>query len=252
MKRFLKSLLATAGLELRRIRHTPQVKSEGAVVEWPYKDHLVRFYLESRYDLIGRDLFNGRFFEIAELEELARRVDPSGTVVDVGANIGNHTVFFGVVMGAQRVLSFEPGAWAHSQAAFNIALNGLSDRVVLHKLALSDHDGTGRMTFWAKGNHGTLWLSDDPDGEEVKVVRGDPLMPESRVTLIKIDVERHEHEVIEGLKGTIARDRPVICVETAQIERPGLEKRMAALGYQTVFTKERYGDIVNLIFEPDG
>lgn len=247
MKNALKSVLGSLGYEIRKIPDTPQVETEGCVVAWPYRDRTIRFYLENRYDLIGKDLFNGSFFEQTELEVLVDLVEPGGIAVDVGANIGNHAVFFGTVLQASRVIAFEPGAWASARLAFNAALNGMGDRLELHRCALSDTAGTGRMQRWADDNHGTLALSEGGDGEQVRVETGDSFFEERRISLLKIDVERHEAQVLDGLDKTLRRDHPVVLIEVGKEDRAGMEARLAEYGYATRCAFERYGDIVNLI-----
>src|SRR5690606_9457839 len=57
---------------------------------------------------IEREQSRGLFFEAMELEELRKVVRPGAHVVDVGANTGNHTVFFAGPMKAASVTPFEP------------------------------------------------------------------------------------------------------------------------------------------------
>jgi hypothetical protein len=53
-------------------------------------------------------------------------------VVDAGANVGNHTVFFSKIMRAGMVHSFEPNPPAYSILSRNVELNGLQEVVQLH------------------------------------------------------------------------------------------------------------------------
>ncbi len=251
MKNLIKSLAARLGYEFRKIDDAPQIQAHGVIVSWPHRGQEVRFHLENRFDLIGRDLFNGRFFEEEELTHLASLVRPGGTCVDIGANIGNHSVFFGKILGAAKVIAVEPGDWGYPRLCFNLALNGLTGCSVTHKLALSDRAGRARMDFWAPGNHGTLAIHDGAGGEEVTLVTGDSLLEGEDVALIKIDAERHEDHVLRGLEATLARCRPVLLLEAAQTDRAATEARLAALGYRTDRAFERYGDIVNLIAVAD-
>jgi FkbM family methyltransferase len=250
VKKVLKSVIASLGYEVRKIPFTPQVVASGQVVAWRKGDVTVKFYLESGFDLIGRDIFNGKFFEEAELEYLKGIVDPKGCVADIGANLGNHTIYFASVLGAEQVVAFEPGEWAHPRLTFNVALNQVGDRVQIHKVALSDTAGEAWMDFWAEDNHGTLAITDEGQGEKVEVRVGDEYFTERNVTLIKVDAERHELKVLKGLSATINRCRPVIAVEVLQTERPEMEAFLTSLGYSVVKAFERYGDIVNLIARP--
>jgi len=252
MKHVLKSAIGSLGYEVRKAPHLPQKRAEGTVVSWTKGDTEVTFYLENCFDLIGRDLFNCRFFEEAELDYLADIVDPRGCIADIGANLGNHTIYFATIIGADQVVAFEPGTWAHPRLAFNVALNRASDRVDIHKVALSDQPGEAWMDFLAADNHGTLAITDDLTGEKVAVHTGDEFLVDRHVTLIKVDAERHELKVLQGLSATIAKSQPVIAVEVLQTERPEMEAFLSAQGYRVEKAFERYGDIVNLIALPAG
>jgi FkbM family methyltransferase len=251
MKAALKRIAKGLGYDVRRIEHLPQVSATGSVVEWPHGNRRIRFYVENRFDLIGRDMFNGRFFEEEELAYLQTVADPSGTFLDIGANVGNHTVFFAAVIGAARVHAFEPGDFAYPRLAFNIALNGLESRVTAHRLALSDRDGTAAMRFNYADNHGSFSITDGEGAEQsVPIARGDAVVGAERIRFAKIDVERHEFEVLQGLAQTIARDKPLLMVEIDLTDRPRLDAWMAANGYREQRAFPRYGDIVNVVAAP--
>jgi len=251
VKQVLKSTLSKLGYEIRKRPVTPQKLHDGVVVGWQRNGRDIRFYLENCFDLIGKDLFNCRFFEEDELEYLRGIVDPQEVMLDVGANIGNHTVYFAAMIGAGKVIAFEPGGWAYPRLAFNVALNGLQDRVTLHKVALSDAPGTAHMRLLAADNHGTLAILSGDEGEgpveTVPVRKGDDYLTDERVGFVKIDAERHEMKVLNGLQKTLSRDKPIVMVEVLQTERAALEAFLADFGYATLMARERYGDIVNVI-----
>lgn len=79
-------------------------------------------------------LRTGGFYEARLLAMVAALglVGPQSVVCDIGANIGNHTVYFTKVMGAAKVLAFEPQSYCHATLTDNIALNGLQDRAVAY------------------------------------------------------------------------------------------------------------------------
>lgn len=192
-------------------------------------------------------MFNGRFFEQEELEYLHGIVDPTGATIDVGANVGNHTVFFAAVIGAASVHAFEPGDFAYPRLAFNMALNGLEGQVRLHRLALSDREGPAKMHLTYSDNHGSLAIHNGDEGEVVAVARGDLVIGSERVSFIKVDAERHEFAVLDGLAGIIARDRPLVMVEVMIAERARIDAWMAVNGYAELQAFPRYGDIINIV-----
>ena len=76
---------------------------------------------------IEREQTRGLFFEAMELEELRKTVRPGAHVVDVGANTGNHTIFFAGPMKAASVLPFEPLPAAADALRASVARNGLTN-----------------------------------------------------------------------------------------------------------------------------
>ncbi|MBL8579468.1 MAG: FkbM family methyltransferase [Mesorhizobium sp.] len=163
---------------------------------------------------IEREQSRGLFFEAMELEELRKVVKPGAHVVDVGANTGNHTVFFAGPMKAASVLPFEPLPAAAKALRSAVERNGLAN-VDLSRLGVGVADCEGRMSlhFSGRGGLGATSLMPDPDGE-ISVAALDSLVS-GPVDLLKIDVEGMEMGVLAGSRELIRRFRPLIFVEIA-------------------------------------
>lgn len=133
------------------------------------------------------------------LTEFLRHVEPESTVWDVGANIGLFALF--AASNGANIHAFEPESNFRSQLERNIALNGLSDRVHVHKYALGKTTDT--VTLYTDGIDGdSPSLASDSDGkretEQIQIHPGtavDAPQPDH----IKIDVEGAEHNVLLGL-----------------------------------------------------
>ena len=180
--------------------------------------------VEARFDDAGVDpahpgrilgaLSTGSFYE-ADLLAHVRSLGPlPGAYLDLGASLGNHTVHFALLCGAETVHAFEPRPDVLARLRSNVALNGLQDRVVLHAEALSDR--TGRLLL-------------PGDEHEVEVVTGrlDRLVA-GPVALIKVDVDGMEPQALRGAAGILRRHRPRLFV-TAQ-RAPDYEQVVRLLG----------------------
>lgn len=162
-------------------------------------------------DHLGRAIREGRGFYEADVLLRSRELYLPGTVVvDAGANIGNHTVFFAAILGA-HVEAFEPFASNRTLLEMNVAENALDDRVRIHAAALGAAAAFGTAIPGRPGNAGTASVRVG-DGD-VPVVTLDDLDLDGPVGLIKIDVEGSECAVLQGAAATIARDLPDIVVE---------------------------------------
>ena len=187
-----------------------------------------RFFLLSD-DYIGRTILAEGAFEkgyLASLEgliRLARAGDlmqaERSVALDIGANIGTHTVF--LARHFDKVHSFEPNPMLHHVLCANIGLNGLGG-VTPHQVALSDRAETLSYVQTEAGNLGCGRFEratvDQDATRSFPLVRGDDvllplLQPGERVVLAKIDVEGLEDKVVAGLEALLQRDQPLLVCE---------------------------------------
>lgn len=155
-------------------------------------------------DGIRRD---GDFYE-AEILDFVRDLYPAHrTIVDAGAFIGNHAVYFASFMLHERIHAFEP-----IPANFGLLVVNTAPfpTVTTHALALSNEEGMLRMRPRPHNMGASRVTKKGPI--EVPAVALDDL-DLGVVTLLKIDVENHEKRLLEGARHTIARDHPLILIE---------------------------------------
>jgi FkbM family methyltransferase len=173
------------------------------------------------------DAFIGRALDLYgewcgdEAFVLGQVLRPGDVVLDVGANIGTHTVFFAKTVGDKGlVLAFEPQRLAFQTLCGNVAINGLKN-VFCEQAAVGA--ARGRLDFPVVDprtafNFGAVRAGAAGCGESVDLVPIDELRLR-RCSLIKVDVEGMEASVLAGAKETIARCRPVLFLENDTVER---------------------------------
>jgi FkbM family methyltransferase len=178
-------------------------------------------------DHVGDKIASQGLYEPENLElllDLIGKIE-NPTVLDIGANIGNHALAFATR--AAQVHAFEPIPAIYRLLAANVQDNDLRN-VQTHALALSDQGGTATIYMVRQGNFGASSFDQRSEGvEPVEVTRmtGDDFVRQqaiSRVDFIKIDVEAHEVYVLKGLMQTLQRDLPWLTMEwndTLTIER---------------------------------
>ena len=183
---------------------------------------------------IGRSLeFYGEFSHL-EAALFAQFVRPGMEVVEVGANIGVHTVSLAQMVGPRgMVVAFEPQRAIFQLLCANVALNGLFNVRTHHAAAGA---AAGSLTvppynYAAANNFGGVSLTQGGSGEEVPVTPLDALdLP--AVHVLKIDVEGMEAEVLAGARALIARHRPILYLENDRREKsPSLIRLLDELGY---------------------
>jgi FkbM family methyltransferase len=185
--------------------------SRGTVYRHTLFDREVLFFVENESDIIQQHHARGVFFEQTELAALGK-IFKGGTFVDVGANVGNHTLFAGLFLGAHKIIAFEPDWRSRRMLDINVRLNRLSEIVEIHAVGLSDVETRASISRDAHLNLGATRVVSDSDGD-IQLVRGDSMLVDEKVALLKVDVESSEIAVLRGLRKTIERDRPLLFIE---------------------------------------
>ena len=176
-----------------------------------------------------------------------RFLRPDDVVIDVGAHVGNHTIFFSAICHC-FVIAFEPDQNNYEMLKRNIFLNNLEKRVELWQAALSSQSGVGQVVDGPTATASTRRLSLTSDGS-VSVVRLDDVALEKRVHLLKIDVEGHELQVLLGAAKLIERYRPRIYVEC--LDEDGFSAVSEYLKQFTYRANACFGDSPTFLFSPD-
>ena len=166
---------------------------------------------------IGHSIVTTGVYDIAVSEALARLISPGDTVVDAGANVGYMTVLASVVAGpGGRVLSFEPHPALFAIAQRNVAsVRERFDvaRTDLHQMALGDRPGTAHLQIPPdfESNDGTARIGEPAvagnQSLAVQVETLDNVLDGEAVTVLKLDVEGFELQVVHGCCRALADRR---------------------------------------------
>jgi FkbM family methyltransferase len=178
----------------------------------------------------GHVLMTRRFFEEQNLTKVRKFVYPSSVVCDVGANMGNHSIFFSKICDAQRVYSFEPQRRLFEIIQNNYALNNIDNqRFEVVNSGCGSIDGFIEIQRSVNHNLGATQFKHSDDGS-FRLLALDSLRLE-RLDFLKIDVERMGDSVLEGARETIGRCRPVIWIELYDDEEVRARPILDQLGY---------------------
>ena len=188
-------------------------------------------------EYVGRSIEHYGDYQREELKLFSQYVKPGDTVLDIGANIGSHTLWFANRVGSKeggRVLAFEPQRLTYQTLCANMALNSVM-------CVDCKHMGVGSaqkiikvpvLNPEMKNNFGGLSIKDHEEGEDVAIVPIDHINLSS-CDFIKIDVEGMEPEVLMGGLKTIYEHKPVIYLEVDRDENnPLLLEIMDSLNYK--------------------
>lgn len=164
-------------------------------------------------------------FERQTRNALKSLVKPGAVVLDIGANIGVHTMLLADLVGPSgRVVSFEPSDYGVRKLRRNLDLNPeLAGRVTLFHCFLAATDGAivpdKIFSSWpladSEGLHQKhLGLAMPTNGAPGRTIDG--ILAElggPSVQLVKMDVDGFESEVLRGAAALLSRSRPIFVME---------------------------------------
>ncbi len=175
------------------------------------------FYAHHR-DLVGRHLGKYGTYEPSITQWIAKHLDTTapGIVVDIGANIGWHTLHAAKHPGVQSVVAFEPdpfNAWLLDR---NLVANKI-DNVVVDARAVGSEPGLARIYRYKSSNFGRHTLVHD-HGFGSRLVPVTDLdgaldahgLADRPISIMKIDVEGYEPAVITGASRALTRVNALI------------------------------------------
>lgn len=185
---------------------------------------------------VGRSIALYGEYNGEEAELLARLLGPGNVVVEVGANIGSHTIGLAKAVGPKgRVFAYEAQRGIHQMLCANAALNGLLNIEAYHG-AISDENGHVMMPeidYSQHDNFGGVNIEAFDKGRPVQKGRLDDVLHIPRLNLLKVDVEGMEEKVLRGAEKLIKQFLPFIYVENDRIDQSeSLIRYMWSLDYQ--------------------
>ena len=212
---------------------------------------------------LTHDKFIGRsldvYGEFSELEAVlfSQILRPGYVVVEVGANIGAHTINIAKLVGPKgMVLAFEPQRIIFQILCANVMLNDLLNVRTYHA-AVGREAGVLKvppLDYAAENNFGGVSLQDAIAGEDVPLISLDSLKLPA-LHLLKVDVEGMEEEVLSGARRIIAQHRPLMYVENDRRKNSArLIRLIDELGYDMwwhlpyLFNPDNYNKVSHNIF----
>ena len=185
--------------------------------------------------------------EIAWL--IGRLVRIGEHALDIGANVGLHTVAIARATAPGTVVAFEPVAAMAERLSTNCAFNGLANVVVMDcALGVRNETLTMRVNIAGAGMEGTssladsVHLRDHPERYaplQVPVRRLDDVIVglglAGRIGFVKIDTEGFHTMIVEGGIETLRHHRPAMIIEAHST-------RLKAAGHSFLWYRDTFPD----------
>ncbi|MBV9995181.1 MAG: FkbM family methyltransferase [Caulobacteraceae bacterium] len=169
--------------------------------------------------------------EFADMAFLLHLLRPGDLFLDVGANVGSYTVLASKVCGAKTV-AFEPDGAAAERLRQNIQLNDIEDLARVCQFVVGAETGEVAFTVGLDTtNHVTQGAAGPVRTAAVRRLDDTPGC--GAPTMIKLDVEGYEEQVIAGAYSTLAAPS-LLAIET-ELQSPEVERALLGLGFRRAY-----------------
>jgi FkbM family methyltransferase len=205
-------LIESKKMKLEELPEILQNSKEGKIVSLfnhacIYTKYGMKMYFDKNDQIISKTLAQEYTWEENEINFLRKKISPKMRLIDIGANIGYHTLLFAKWVGPQgKVYSFEPDYSNFKLLIKNITANKINNVSCFQK-AVSDKDGITSL-FLSKDNMGDhrindffVFENDDKrERKEIQSIRLDSIISKSEnIDFIKMDIQGSEIQAIHGM-----------------------------------------------------
>lgn len=217
-----------------------------------------KFYLPFyQNDYIQKRIYQSHnYFEIDNLDYvckkwrngiIGKRIQGK-SILDIGTNIGNHTLYFFFECQINGSYNFEPVESTLDILKKNIHLNNLSKKVHIYNVAVGQTEGKANVSSYNKDNIGATKIAPSENGS-IQVISIDSLNIQETIGLVKIDVEGFEINVLKGMLSTLKKNNPYILIEITNENFNEAYSILSKIGYSyiKIDSFESYADYLFFI-----
>jgi FkbM family methyltransferase len=180
-----------------------------------FDDEKFSIFINPKNGVVDNEIYLHGVYEPYFLLKIKEHISSGDIFVDIGANIGQHSLFAASIVGdCGRVISFEPIKSIYNQLVHSVEVNKFHN-VDAYNFACGNMQSKKNISI-NKENAGasSLVLTAEGGVEEVLVIPADSILSNyNKIDFIKIDTEGFELPVLEGLSKTIEKFRPKIMLE---------------------------------------
>lgn len=200
---------------------------EQELVDITVCDKHFEFYIHRKNELLSNMIRENGIYSRNDLIIFSTFLNSGDIFIDIGANIGWHSVFGSLLVGETgRVIAFEPDSKNFKTLEANKRLNALS-QLTIENIAISNFIGESELAC-AKNNCGdnilnTKVLRDvyDYNIQSTNCVTLDKYIIDNitsnKIKLIKMDIQGSEAFALEGMKTFLSQHKPIIVLEFSPI-----------------------------------
>ena len=205
--------------------------------ELKYLDNTATVEIRNADEHIQKHWVLGQFYETQRngmLNYIYANEPKGGKFIDIGASIGNHSIFFHKIMEASVVISFEPHPDSFDHLRENIKANNPNASILLN-VALGEKNGHCIMNAHSSDNVGMMQVQESAQGEILIQPLDNYFEDVQGYDVIKIDVEHYNEELLKGAERTLTEGTGTVYIEAESPEELILvDKYMTEYNYKRV------------------
>ena len=167
-------------------------------------------------DWIQENIYFVSDYEHAELRFIKNQLQHDDVFVDIGANIGVHSLIASQILKEHgKVISFEASKKNYLRLQEHIELNN-AQNITAHHVAIAESEKEITLFYnEQEANKGMVSAYGKKDAlqETIKAVPLDSLLSETKIDFIKIDIEGGEYDALRGMKNILQNQQPILLIE---------------------------------------
>ncbi|MFR4989614.1 FkbM family methyltransferase [Anaerotruncus colihominis] len=176
------------------------------------------------------------FYEADTLKKWSELIKDPQVIFDIGANLGNHTLYWATKLNPKIIYSFEPLKANLECLQSNCEDNQLQERVVIVPKAVGRQNGFVQIKNYDESNLGStsFEMPQSDNTSETPLITVDDFVEENQLDqldFVKIDTEGFECEVLAGMHQSIQRFHPAIWVEVSADTVRKVNQLLEQMGY---------------------
>ena len=199
-------------------------------------------------EIFWNGIFNG--WEKVSLSIWAELCENSDTIFDIGSNTGVYALLAKTINPSSKVFAFEPVERVYNKLIANNKLNEYD--IKCFKKAISNFDGEAKIYDKDTEHTYSVTVNKDISANKeksiltaIKTIRLDTFIKSAglpKIDLLKVDVETHEVEALEGFGGYLKKHEPTFIIEILNDKiAKGIEELISEINYEYYVIDENSG-----------
>ncbi len=200
-------------------------------------------------DWIQENIYFVSDYEHAELVFIKNQLKSGDVFVDIGANIGVHSLIASQILSEQgKVISFEASKKNYMRLQEHIQLNH-AQNIEAHHVAIADSEKEITLYYnEAEANKGMIsaYGQNEAHKESIQAVTLDSVLGVTKIDFIKIDIEGGEYDALKGMKQILQTQNPVLLIELEEdiiaktdYKEEDIINYLAQFGYQRNYLSDQ-------------